>query len=117
MDESAVSNTSYNWKIKIDNTNLKKVNFHFDNQNSEPEKSGMDYRHFDIENFNLQATNLNYNSGKASGTVHSLSIKQQKGLDIQSLKTDFVYTDKGVSLKNLFYMLKFQNFCLKQKRN
>ena len=102
LDENATSTPSYNWKIKIYKTDLKKVRFHFDNQNSEPVKSGMDYRHFDVENFNLQAENLNYNSGKASGIVHSLSLKEQKGLDIQTLKTNFVYTNKGVSLKKLY---------------
>ena len=96
------SATSNSWKIKIKNADLKKVSFRFDDQNDIPIKNGIDYRHLDIENFNLRAKNFDYNSKKTTGTVLSLSVKEKKGLEVQSAKTSFVYTDKGVSLKNLY---------------
>ncbi len=103
MEKSTASTPSSNWKIKVNNANLKRVAFRFDDQNAEPVKSGMDYSHLDITNFNLEAKNLDYTSKKTSGTINSLSIKEQKGFEVQSLKTDFVYTDnKGVSLKKLY---------------
>ena len=107
------SATPNNWKIKINNADLKKVSFRFDDQNDLPVKSGMDYRHLDIENFNLKVKNLNYTSSKTSGIVNLLSIKETKGVEIQSLKTEFVYTDKGVSLKKLY--LKTPNTLLKDE--
>jgi hypothetical protein len=103
VTENNISTTpTNNWKIKTNKINLEKVNFHFDNQNSVAVKNGIDYQHLDIDNFNLQAEKLNYNPEKTSGIINSLSIKEKKGLNVQSLKTNFVYNDQGVNLKNLY---------------
>lgn len=100
-NQVAVSSSSNNWKVKINQSNLKKVDFKFNDKNSIPTNKGIDYYHLDIQNLNLNAQNISYSQQNTSGNINSLSIKDKSGLEIQALKTDFNYNDKGVSLKNL----------------
>ncbi|WP_395063141.1 translocation/assembly module TamB domain-containing protein [Flavobacterium sp.] len=93
--------SSNNWKIKINKANLKKVDFKFDDENSIATNKGVDYKHLDIQNFNLNAENISYSEQNTSGKINALTIKDKSGLDVQALKTDFNYNDKGVSLKKL----------------
>ena len=93
--------TSSNWKVKITKSDLKKIDFKFNDNNAVAINNGVDYMHLDIKNLNLNADNINYSLLNTSGKINSLSVKEKSGLEIQSLKTNFNYNDQGVSLKNL----------------
>lgn len=95
--------TSSNWKVKIDKTDIQKLDFKFNDNNAIATNKGMDYKHLDIKNFNLNANDISYSTLITSGKINSFTVKDKSGLDIKALKTDFVYYDnKGVSLKNLY---------------
>ncbi|AWI26260.1 translocation/assembly module TamB domain-containing protein [Flavobacterium pallidum] len=100
--KTAPGSLKNDWKISVNNTNLKNINFRFDDENAKPVANGIDYKHMAISGFNLKANKLNYSKYGISGKLASLSAKEKKGLDIQSLKTDFSYNDKGASLRNLY---------------
>lgn len=102
LKEETVATASSNWKIKINQTNISKVNFKFDNDNSVGVKKGIDYQHLDLIDFAVNAQNISYNPQTISGTIKSLTVKDKSGVNIQSLKTDFFYGEKGASLKNLY---------------
>lgn len=102
LEEQPIASNSNNWKIKIDKTDISKVNFKFDNDNSVAVKKGIDYQHLDLKNFAVKAENISYNPQTISGTIKSLAVKDKSGVNIQSLKTDFFYGEKGASLKNLY---------------
>ena len=91
-----------NWKIKLKNANIKKVNFRLDDENNVGLKRGIDYKHLDIKNLNLEAQNINYSTEIISGNINALSAKEKSGVNIQSFKTNFYYSDKGAFLKNLY---------------
>lgn len=94
---------STNWKVKLDKTDLKQINFQFDDLNSQPINKGMDYAHLNLKNFSLKAEKLNYTSQKLiSGNIQNLTGQEKSGLNVQSLQTDFYYSDKTASLKKLY---------------
>ena len=80
---------------------MKKVDFKFNDASSVATNKGVDYKHLDIQNFNLNAENIDYSEQNTSGKINSLTVKDKSGLNIQALKTDFNYNNNGVSLKNL----------------
>ncbi|MDP2089557.1 MAG: translocation/assembly module TamB domain-containing protein [Flavobacteriaceae bacterium] len=100
--KEAVANEPNNWEINIKKTNFKQINFRFDDENTVALKKGIDYRHLNLQNLNFNADNLNYNPVSISGNINSFTVKDQSGLEIQSLKTDFFYGKKNTSLKKLY---------------
>jgi hypothetical protein len=102
-NNTASTKSSSNWKVKIDKTNLQKIDFKFDDDSSVATNKGMDYRHLDIKTLNLNANEINYSTQITSGKINSFTVNEKSGLNVQSLKTDLVYYDnRGVSLKGLY---------------
>ena len=102
LNEDANQSNSNGWNIKISETDISKVNFKFDNDNSAKVAKGIDYQHLDLTDFNLKAKKISYNPQTISGTINALSAKEKSGVNLQSLKTEFFYGEKGASLKNLY---------------
>ena len=99
--EKAIASKN-NWKIKVSDVVLEKINFTFDDANGKPVEKGIDYRHLDIQNLNLDANKIAYNPEVISGKINSLNVDEKSGLKVQSLKTDFYYGKKSAHLKNLY---------------
>lgn len=97
-----LANEPNNWKISINKTNFKQINFKFDDENAVALKKGIDYKHLKLKNLNLNADNFNYNPENISGNINSFTVKDQSGLNIQSLKTEFFYDKKNILLKKLY---------------
>ena len=96
--EKAVANK---WKIKIDNSNLKNINFIYDDNNAIATKNGIDYKHLNVKNLNLIAEKLDYSSETISGKINSFAVIEKSGLVVESFTTDFLYGQKKSYLKNL----------------
>lgn len=94
-------NTS-KWKVTIENTNLDKINFQFDDDNIIPLTKGIDYNHLNIQQLQLQAEKLNYSATSISGRVKSFAVKEKSGLIVSSLKTNFNYNPRGLKLNQLY---------------
>lgn len=99
-DPTTVSPTN-NWKVQVNSIDFKNVDFKFDDNNY-PARQGMDYRHMDLKNINLDADDLKYAANNSSGKINSFSVSDKSGLKIQALTTSFSYAGKGASLKNLY---------------
>lgn len=91
-----------NWKLSLANTSIKDVNFRFDDENAAHTMRGIDYKHFNISQLQLEASKFKYAASTYSGKIKSFAIKDQSGLNIQTLSTDIVYNDQGVQLKKLY---------------
>lgn len=89
------------WKLSLANANLKNIDFRFDDENSLPVAKGIDYKHLNIQQLQLEAKNLKYRASEFSGAIKSFSVKEQSGLNVEMLRTDFVYNNQGVQLKKL----------------
>lgn len=102
LKEEAEVTAPSTFKLKIDDINLKRINFKFDNDNAVAASKGIDYQHLDLNNVNLDAEKLRYNPETISGKINSFTANDQSGVNVQSLKTDFYYGQRGASLRNLY---------------
>ncbi|WP_300568371.1 translocation/assembly module TamB domain-containing protein, partial [Flavobacterium sp.] len=90
------------WKLSLAKANVNNVDFRFDDENASKMPKGIDYRHLNIQKLQLQATNLKYSPTAFTGNIQSLAVKEQSGLHVEKLHTDFAYTPQGVQLKKLY---------------
>ena len=74
----------------------------YDNTAIAPTRIGMDFNHLNFSKINLEVRNFKMKDGTFAGTVNSAEIKENRGLNIQKLETDFVYEDKQAYLKDLY---------------
>lgn len=101
--KDTVSNTDTgSWVIWLNNLLFKDVNFAYDDNNSPRKRSGMDYAHLDIRNFYLTGSDLMYSADTILGTIKNLSMNERSGLNIQTLRTKFIYHERGALLDELF---------------
>jgi hypothetical protein len=91
-----------NWEIKIRESNLKRVAFAYDDQNENRIQNGIDYNHLQLSLGRFNAENLRYSPVGLSVKINSLQLKEQSGLDIQSLKTEFFFGKNNAFLKDLY---------------
>ncbi|PWA04674.1 hypothetical protein DB895_10440 [Flavobacterium psychrotolerans] len=102
-----------NWKFKLNQANLKEIAFRFDDQNVAPTKTGIDYYHLNLKNFNLDGEKFSYTSNTIYGKIYAFTVQEKSGLNVQSLKTEFYYGQKSAYLKKLY--LKTPQTLLKNK--
>ncbi|MFT5964545.1 MAG: hypothetical protein ACI9L6_001288 [Flavobacterium sp.] len=100
-NELATSQPS-NWEVKIRESKVKGVRFLYDDQNTKALQKGFDYKHLKLSSLYLNAENIRYSPISISGNINSLRLREQSGLNIQSLKTDFYYGKKNAYLKKLY---------------
>jgi len=102
LPETSAAVQKAQWKFKLNNTDIKDVAFKFNDQNAAPVAKGIDFKHLDISNFNLKAKDFSYGPELISGNIQKLTIKDKSGLDLQELRTEFIYGSRGAELKNLY---------------
>jgi hypothetical protein len=96
------TNEPENWEIKIRESKIKGVDFAYDDQNVKRIQTGIDYNHIKLSSMRFNGENMRYNANGISGNISSLKLKEQSGLNIQSLKTEFFYGNKNAYLKKLY---------------
>jgi hypothetical protein len=101
-DPTSITAAYDNWKVITNSIKFKNVAFKYDNYNYAPVVKTIDYNHFHLQNVNLDANELSATQNTSSGNINSLQLKDISGLNIQALKTNFKYTEKGAYLKNLY---------------
>jgi hypothetical protein len=99
--ESAAS-TSRDWDFKIRESNIKRVDFNFDNHTTAAIPRGFDYNHIKIKSLSFNAQDIRYSSVSTSGKINAFKAKEQSGLDIQSFKAEFFYGKTNSFFKNLY---------------
>ncbi|RKS25008.1 uncharacterized protein DUF490 [Flavobacterium endophyticum] len=90
------------WKVKLDQTSLKNIAFRFDDENAARAKKGIDYKHLNLENVQLQGEKFYYSADTISGNIQAFTMNDQSGVAIESFRTDFFYGSKRASLKKLY---------------
>lgn len=99
--EASTETASNNWKFKLDKILVEKLDFQFDDENSAPIASGIDYKHLHLQNLNLDASQLSYATENMAANINSFQMKDKSGLEIQNFSTDFKMTPIGISLEKL----------------
>ncbi|EJL60281.1 translocation/assembly module TamB domain-containing protein [Flavobacterium sp. CF136] len=100
LDSTSIKQSG--WKVRLNDVDIQNIAFRFDDMQSKPTQSGIDYNHLDLSKFNFKAEKLYYGNDTISGNIKSLAANEKRGLNIQSLKTDFFYGPKNASLENLY---------------
>ena len=77
-------------------------NFRLNNSAMPVTHYGMDYGHLDIRDINLTGSNLLYNLDTTMATIKAASLKEKSGFVLNEMNADFLFTNTGTSLKNLF---------------
>lgn len=102
QDPASVSTASNNWKANLNSVELNNIAFNFKDENIAPTPVGMDYADLELTNMNLDANDIFYSLDSISGTINSFTLRDKSGLDIQALKTEFLYSDNEAFLKELY---------------
>ena len=89
------------WKFELGNVNFNALTFQYDDNNKPKAAAGIDYSHLLIDSFILKGDSLAFTPSLYNGNIRQLSFKDQSGLDLRKLQTNFIYTDTGASLNNL----------------
>ena len=100
IDTTAIKKNGWNFKLR--KTLIADVNFKFDDHASAPTQNGIDFKHLELDGFNLDGRDLSYSDTGISGKINRLAVREKSGLAIKQLKTDFEYGPRGASLKNLY---------------
>jgi hypothetical protein len=90
------------WEIKINQTDVAQLFFQFDNNNFNRLAKGLDYNHIQLKKAHLKAANFHYKPESIAVNVASFAGKEQSGLVIDSLSTDFFFGPKNSYLKKLY---------------
>lgn len=90
------------WQFKLNQANLKAIAFRFNDENAAPVKEGIDFKHLNVKNFNLDGEKFAYSSKAISGNIYAFTVQEKSGIDVQSLKTEFYYGEKSAYLKKLY---------------
>ncbi|MCG9792607.1 translocation/assembly module TamB domain-containing protein [Flavobacterium algicola] len=102
VKEDTEKSESLPWNFTIDAISIADLNFAFDNNNEARAPKGINYNHMTLSGFNFKGEGFIIKDNSYKGKIASLQFKEQSGFEIETLKTDFVYGDKGASLNNLY---------------
>lgn len=80
---------------------LDDVQLAYHNTASVPTSSGMDFNHLTFSKLDTEIRNFKMQDGRFEGSVNSAQIVEHRGLNIQKLNADFLYTEKQAFLKDL----------------
>jgi hypothetical protein len=99
--ESAASATR-DWDFKVRESNIKRVDFNYDNHNTAAIPKGFDYNHLKVQSLSFDAQEIHYNSVSTSGKINAFKAKEQSGLDVQAFTANFFYGKTNSFFKNLY---------------
>lgn len=100
-EQELKSQAESGWQIFAASIRLNNNNILFDNDNNTRATTGIDYAHLNAGNLTLHVDNFYFSSDSTSGKIKKGSLAEKSGLDVEKLETDFTYSNKGASLKNL----------------
>jgi len=90
------------WKVNIDDIQLNKNQISYFDANQPKVKKGMDYGNLNFTGLDVKLTNFFFSIDSISGKLSQLNFKDRSGLAVNKLNADFDYTEKGVTLGNLY---------------
>lgn len=99
---SPPTSTSTPMNLVLNETILENVKVKYNNTAERRTAQGMDFNHLDFSKLNLDLRDFKMFNNTFAGQVKSAEIKESRGLNIQKLRTNFLYADTQAYLKNLY---------------
>ncbi len=94
--------TATKWRVTVGDVNLNNIGFAMNNENEPRVKQGIDYSHLDLTGLVLDAKDINYTTDTIAGIIQHFTVKEQSGLYVQELKTNFAYYPEGAFLRDFY---------------
>lgn len=101
-EDEVVSSSGNDWIITANQIRLNKVDFKMDDPLTPKLAQGMDYSHMHYQNTFIHLEDIYYHLDSISGKIQHIALKEQSGLNILELRSDFKYTNKTAGLWNLY---------------
>src|SRR5690606_4427944 len=93
---------SNNWRARLNAVALRNIAFNFKDDNIAPTPMGIDYGDMELTNINLEARDIYYSIDSISGNISAFTLQDKSGLEIRSLKTEFLYSNNAAYARNLY---------------
>ncbi len=90
------------WNLALGELKLNGLAVQFDDENAAKQLRGIDYKHLKFSTLNLDLQDFQFAPNNISGAVKSAQIQEQSGLDIQEMRTYFMYGVQTAFLKDLY---------------
>ena len=90
-----------NWNVEVNEISLKKNHITFQTTDSLPKNGVFNPNWLEVENFNFEADDIEYQLGKASMSINGFSFVERSGLALKKLAFDFNVTDESLSIQSL----------------
>lgn len=90
------------WTAILGNVEVNKVRLKYDDKYAPRQQKGLDYGHLDVSNLAIVLRNFTYSPDRIAGQLAKGTFTEQSGLNLQSLTTNFTYSNKEIGLRNLF---------------
>jgi len=100
--DTTIASASNNWRARLSSVQLNNVAFNFRDENTPPVPSGIDYGDLELTNMNLEARDIFYSLDSISGNINAFTLQDKSGLEIRSLKTEFLYSNNAAFARNLY---------------
>lgn len=101
-DANETAEVSNPWNLTLGQLKLQGLAVQFDDENAPKQQLGMDYKHLDFPVLNLELDDFHFAPNNISGAIKSALIQEKSGLDIQELRTYFMYGAQTAFLKDLY---------------
>jgi len=89
------------WKIWVASLKLIDSRFKYQDQNQEPQKTGIDFDDLDITGINAKINNITLAGDSIFADISKLSMKDRSGFDLKNLSASAKITSTGIDLKKL----------------
>ncbi|MFW6100813.1 MAG: translocation/assembly module TamB domain-containing protein, partial [Bacteroidota bacterium] len=87
--------------IRCNNIAIKHSDVTYDTNLPKEEEYGPEFNHIALDNFNVEARNLNVDSGKVHVDFKNLSFQERRGIKVKDFQSKIRLNKKKLNLKNL----------------
>lgn len=91
-----------NWRVNATSIRIANTGFAFEDANQPRIAKGFDYGNIGITGFEGELTDLFYSADTIRGRVSGLKAQDHSGFVLNRLQADFVYTNQGAELADLY---------------
>lgn len=100
-EDTETDSTSMNWTVAVGDLSIEQTDVWF-RDDAQPRTQGLDYFNMNLTDLSSQIENLYYSADSISGNLKNLAVADHSGFKINQVRSDFIYTGTGASLKNLY---------------
>lgn len=93
------------WKYKCFNFGIHGCRFAYENQNSTPVASGLDFNYLNVEPFSMQIKNAFYKNDTISCSLEKFVLQDKSGFAVNNMSAEILFSPHALSLNNFSLQL------------